>query len=804
MASMTINTSPESRCPMRPAPVFYLLAILARLAICPSAYAADAATSADLALEPPFINTSPGPEYADDRRDYAMTIGLERTPQGRLWAAWVAGGDSEFGYFVVASSDDDGRTWSHPRLVIDPPEGPHGLARRILVGNLWTDPTGRLWLFFDQSLGYFDGRGGAWAITCANPDADQPAWSAPRRIWHGATLNKPTVLKDGTWLMPVSLWTRSRIHAATEHRMRSIAPEHVPAGFRDQYPDLDAQRAAHVFASTDQGETWTDRGSVVFPESHFDEHMTVELRDGRLWMLARTKEGIAESYSADAGRTWTAPQLRFPHVSARFHLRRLASGNLLLVKHGKIDERTQGRSHLTALLSSDDGQTWQGGLLLDERNGVSYPDGVQSPDGSLYISYDRERAKEREILFAKFTEADILAGKLVTESSRLKNLISKATGTAAMAAETRSKVQALEDAKSDRTSIPYDGITPNKLVCDTTLRRLPDGSWVLFLLAGDDFEPSPKNYIGLTRTRDEGRTWTPLEPVDTTFPRSGKTSGQGPTELMVLGQRSTLFFSTHSETWGRDWKSWQMTSDDNCRTWSKPVPIPGRLANFTFIRGHIVTRDGRILLPFQHYVGPGPDVPAPPAEERPWHQALRHYVSNPRNGVLMSADRGQTWTEHGNIRLTDDDRYHGWAEDTIGELQDGRIVMLIRGDRLGGVLYRAESPDGGRTWPEFATKTDIPNPGSKAMLYALGNDAFALLHNPNPSHRSPLALWVSFDGLKTWPYRRVLVPESCDGPKGRLNYPDGFVSEDRQWLHFAFDDNRHRAVHYSAKLPPVP
>ena len=47
------------------------------------------------------------------------------------------------------------------------------------------------------------------------------------------------------------------------------------------------------------------------------------------------------------------------------------------------------------------------------------------------------------------------------------------------------------------------------------------------------------------------------------------------------------------------------------------------------------------------------------------------------------------------------------------------------------------------------------------------------------------------------------VRGSVDGPKGRMNYPDGFVSKDGQWLHFAFDDNRHRAVHYSAKLPPL-
>ncbi len=770
----------------------------------------------DLALQPPVINTAPGPEYSDAQRDFGMTIGIDRTPGGRLWAAWVAGGDSELGYFVAASSDDDGKTWSKPRLVIDPSDMPGGLARRALVGNFWTDPTGKLWLFFDVSMGYFDGRAGAWAITCDNPDAAEPRWSAPRRIWHGATLNKPTVLKDGTWLMPISLWQRSRVHPATERRVQTIAPEKVPADFRAQFKELDDQRQAHVFASNDQGATWTRRGGVIFPAFDFDEHMTVELRDGRLWMLARTIDGMAESYSSDQGRTWTAPQVRFPHINARFHVRRLASGNLLLVRHGRMDERTKKRSHLSAFLSNDDGQTWRGGLMLDEREGVSYPDGFQASDGRIFISYDRQRAKEREILMAVFTEEDILTGEWISVGARQKVLINKATGperAEAVAAPADKRFagssagwakQAVEDAKRDRTSIPYDGKSPNKLVCDTTLRALPDGSWALFMLAGDDFEPSPKNYIGVTRSRDEGRTWTPLEPVDTTFPREGKTSGQGPTELLVRGQRATLFFSTHSQTWGRDWKSWMMHSDDSCRTWSKPEPIPGRLANFTFIRNHIITKDGRILLPFQHYLGPGPDVPPPPAEEKPWHGALRHYVSNPRNGVLMSGDGGKTFSEHGNVRLTDDDRYHGWAENNLVELSDGRIAMIIRGDRLGGVLYYAESKDGGRTWPEFASKTDIPNPGSKATLYPLGGDAVALLHNPNPSHRSPMALWISFDGMKTWPYRRVLVPESVDGPKGRMNYPDGFVSPDKQWLHFAFDDNRHRAVHYSAKLPPLP
>ena len=34
------------------------------------------------------------------------------------------------------------------------------------------------------------------------------------------------------------------------------------------------------------------------------------------------------------------------------------------------------------------------------------------------------------------------------------------------------------------------------------------------------------------------------------------------------------------------------------------------------------------------------------------------------------ADGGKTWTEHGNIRLTPDDRYYRWAENNITELAE--------------------------------------------------------------------------------------------------------------------------------------
>ncbi|MCA9030705.1 MAG: exo-alpha-sialidase, partial [Planctomycetaceae bacterium] len=93
--------------------------------------------------------------------------------------------------------------------------------------------------------------------------------------------------------------------------------------------------------------------------------------------------------------------------------------------HGDHIDAHSGRVQLSAWLSDDDGKTWQGGLVLDERTGVSYPDGFQAPDGTIYISYDRNRALDGEILLARFTEEDILAKKLVGPNSQLKMLISR-------------------------------------------------------------------------------------------------------------------------------------------------------------------------------------------------------------------------------------------------------------------------------------------------------------------------------------------------------------------------------------------
>ncbi len=382
----------------------------------------------DLALQPPRVITSPGPEYGKHNRGAQGVPALERTAQGRLWAAWYTGKstrgvESSSSYVVLATSGDDGRTWSDLKMVIQAPRFVH-----TYDPCLWIDPSGRLWFFWAQSAGVQDGRMGVWAIVANDPDAEEPEWTAPRRIANGVMLNKPTVLKNGDWLLPVGLWRDNTNVPNVSFEEAELRPYTVEMLIHD----LGDERGSNVYRSTDRGESFQWIGQVRVPGTRVDEHMIIERRDGSLWMLLRNTGGIAQSTSTDGGRTWSEGTLFMTGgkvASKRFFIRRLKSGALLMVRN---DAPTSARSHTTAFVSDDDGATWQGGLLLDERES-SYPDGVQAGDGTIYIIYDHQRyTLNRDgvegagaVLMAVFDERDVRAGRPVTDRMRLRTIVSQ-------------------------------------------------------------------------------------------------------------------------------------------------------------------------------------------------------------------------------------------------------------------------------------------------------------------------------------------------------------------------------------------
>ena len=360
-------------------------------------------------------------QFYSCNRVWQLVPGIEKTAGGRLFSTFYSGIATENlgNYCVLLQSDDDGATWSEPVAVAY-----DGEMSRCFDPVLWVDPLGRMW--FTWATGH---RYGLYGVICEDPDADTLVWSEEFYIGDGVMMNKPTVLSSGEWLFPVAIWNYWYTEA-TVNRIKQYGDLYL-----DEYMKNQAHRSGPgVYKSTDCGRTFREAGivSCIQSRSH-DEHMIYERSDGVLVLLSRTKYGIARSFSYDKGESFTvAENSGITGPESRFHIRRLRSGRLLLINHYNFNKR----SHITAMLSEDDGASWPYKLLLDERGEISYPDATEDADGNIYVTYDRERggykkaldeslACAREILLAKINERDIIAGELCTDGSFVKRIISK-------------------------------------------------------------------------------------------------------------------------------------------------------------------------------------------------------------------------------------------------------------------------------------------------------------------------------------------------------------------------------------------
>ncbi len=319
---------------------------------------------------------------ADIGERWAGIPGIERTSGGRLFVVWFSGGHKEpapENRIYMTHSDDGGVSFAPPWRAALPREG-----ARAYDPTLWLAPDGVLWLIFNRGNPQAK-TNGVHARLCQEPDATDPQWSEEFAVGyeghHSNRMNKPTVLTTAEWIMPVT-----HVPKATH--------EWVPGGMHFQ----------GVGISTDRGRSWTLHGAVEAPPWAL-ENMIVERSDGSLVMYIRCGAGVIwQSISRDRGRSWSqGGPTSIPNPGSRFHVRRLADGDWLLLNSPDPTKRTG----IVACLSHDEGRTWGDPLVLDERENVSYPDAAIAPDGTIYAVHDRDRNGAGEILLSAFCKSDI-------------------------------------------------------------------------------------------------------------------------------------------------------------------------------------------------------------------------------------------------------------------------------------------------------------------------------------------------------------------------------------------------------------
>lgn len=317
------------------------------------------------------------------------------------------------------------------------------------------------------------------------------------------------------------------------------------------------------------------------------------------------------------------------------------------------------------------------------------------------------------------------------------------------------------------------------LSCEAIVRRAPDGHLIIVSQCGGVNEPEIGNRTYAFHSNDEGLTWSKGELI---YPDNGRATGI--TGLECDNGHIDAFITEHNGSFLYP-DCHIRRSFDNGHTWAK-VPMPIFRNTFVFLRGKVCLADGRTAFCYQQY-----DLKKEECDRLDKDGKIICDADLPYADCgLIIREKDGSFVKSEDIRIKNEfngKRLWQWPEPTAAVLADGTIVMLFRINGS-GFLYESRSHDGIKWTP--LEKTDIPNPNNKPKLVDLKNGEIALLNTPGNGvgfkYRTPLEIWISDDGMKTWYYKKRIT----DFP-GWLSYPDGFYERTTDEILFTFELNRH-------------
>lgn len=314
---------------------------------------------------------------------------------------------------------------------------------------------------------------------------------------------------------------------------------------------------------------------------------------------------------------------------------------------------------------------------------------------------------------------------------------------------------------------------------DIMLRRSTDGgrTWSERVKIADVPGPKTKNPVALAQKLADPDDVTYNNPV-------AFVDRNGAVHMLFCLEYSRCFY---------------LRSDDDGRSWSKPVEITEAFQAFKSDYdwrvlatgpGHgIQLRSGRLLVPVWLSTGTGGHAHRPSV-----------------TATIYSDDHGRTW-HRGEIAVPDTDEWIFPNETVAVELADGRVMLNVRSESKRHRRLVTVSPDGATDWstPQFDDALLEPICMASILRYSArpqddkNRILFANPHNLERADgkqvagksrdRRNLSIKLSYDEGQTWPVNKVLEP-------GRSAYSDLALLPDGTMLCYYERSGRDQSGNY--------
>ncbi|KAA3605568.1 MAG: exo-alpha-sialidase [Planctomycetota bacterium] len=253
--------------------------------------------------------------------------------------------------------------------------------------------------------------------------------------------------------------------------------------------------------------------------------------------------------------------------------------------------------------------------------------------------------------------------------------------------------------------------------------------------------------VKLRRSEDGGATWGPEISIRKGFMGGGAIVNENNGEILAFveeGHPPAPLTLMRSRDDGKSWSAMEhkIYPDRNGH-------IPSMHMNEAGITLRYGTHAGRLLRAARHYAG-----------RNHREQWPHHYTT-----AIYSDDGGKTW--HCSQPFAD----MGTGEAAIAELANGRLYYNSRAhwfhrqDQPPLKRRSAWSHDGGRTWQDWQIVQSLPDGPQDSTYGCMGglvrlpirNRDILLYSNCDSQQGRKLGtIWVSFDGGKTWPLKRLV------------------------------------------------